>query len=263
MRIVPKRLSLKHSLLIYRKIRHSKGHGIHSPFVFNLITKVIRERGSFYRFKDIELLRKRLLQNETPIFYTDTGRKIKQRKSTIAEVVRREAIQPKTGALLFRLTNYFKAEHILHIGSSMGLSTLYMTSYAPGLTGVSLESTPEFASIAKWVYGQAARTHIDQQVGKYEELLPVILRENPCIDFVFFNTRREQINILALFKLCMQHTDPDCVFVFDGIRSNKHILSNWKDICNLPEVTVTIDLYNVGIVFVNKKLYKRNYKVYF
>jgi len=244
-------------------MRHSKGHGVHSPFVYNLITKVIREKGSFYRFKDIELLRKRLLYNNEPIPYPYPGREGKQQQTTIAKIVSREAIRPKTGALLFRLTNYFKSQCILHIGSSMGLSTLYLTSYAPGLRCVSLGTIPEFAPIAEWVYKEAARTTIDQHIGNLNELLPVILKEDAGFDFVFFNNRREQEDTLHLFTLCMQYIHTDCVFVIDGIRNNKRTLSHWKEICTKQEVTVSLDLYNLGIVFVNKKLYKRNYKVYY
>lgn len=42
MRIIPKANSLRKGILLYRGIRYRKGFGVHSPFVFNLITKVMR-----------------------------------------------------------------------------------------------------------------------------------------------------------------------------------------------------------------------------
>lgn len=37
----------------------------------------------------------------------------------------------------------------------------------------------------------------------------------------------------------------------------------WEDMCQRDEVAVTFDLYNVGIAFFNKRLYKQNYIVFF
>ena len=57
MRIIPKANTLRKGILLYRGIRYRKGFGVHSPFVFNLITKVIEERCQYYSFYDIELIR--------------------------------------------------------------------------------------------------------------------------------------------------------------------------------------------------------------
>ena len=61
MPIIPKINSFRKSILLYRGIRYRKGFGVHSPFVYNLITKVIEERCPYYCFDDIELVRKQLL----------------------------------------------------------------------------------------------------------------------------------------------------------------------------------------------------------
>lgn len=263
MRIIPKKSSLRRSILLYRRLRHSRGHGVHSPFVFNLIQKVIREKGAFYRFQEIELLRRRLLQDDEVISYPDRRNKETLRRSTVADIVKREAIRPDRGALLFRLTNYFKPENILQIGPSMGLSTLYLTSYAPGLKCISLENIPEYATISQWVYHQAARTQVNLRIGDYRELLPGILREMGRLDFLFFNGRNEQKDMLWVFTACMQYRQDKSVFVCEGIHGSKQMHAFWKEICSLKEVTVTLDLYSVGIVFFNPKLHKRNYIVYY
>ena len=126
MQILPKVNTLRKGSLLYRSIRYRKGFGVHSPFVFNLITKVIEEKCSYYSFYDIELLRKELLFREGEITYPDRQNKGKRKTRSISEIVKRESIRPKHGALLFRLTNYFKSKNILQIGTTMGLSTLYI-----------------------------------------------------------------------------------------------------------------------------------------
>lgn len=263
MQIIPKANTLRKSALLYRCIRYRKGFGVHSPFVFNLITKVIEEKCSYYSFYDIELLRKQLLFKNERITYPDRRNKGKLRSRSIGEIVKREAIKAKHGALLFRLVNYFKSVHILQLGPTMGLSTLYLTSYSSGLHCIALEAIPEFASIARQVFDKAARNPIDLRIGSYKELLPVVLKEMNQIDFIFFNTLYEQDYNLWLFNECVKHVHDGTVFVFEGIKESRKMREFWKDICLHPDVTVTLDLYSLGIVIFNRKLHKRDYKVYF
>lgn len=249
--------------LLYRKIRHSKGYGVHSPFVYNLITRVIEEKGKYYRFEDIESYRKRLHQNEEWISVGDRRNPQRLRRRSIAELVRSEAISPKLGALLFRLTNHFRPRNILQVGSSMGLSTLYLTSYASELTCVSLEPDQARSHISQWVYNEAARSSIDLRIGDYMNLLPGVLKEIQPFDFIFFANRNEQLDLFWLFTTCLPYAQQETLFVLDGIHSNREAARQWKQICQHPEVTVTLDLYAAGIVFIDKKLHKRNYKVYY
>ena len=94
MRIIPKANTLRKGILLYRGIRYRKGFGVHSPFVFNLITKVIEERCQYYSFYDIELIRKQLLFQDDEITYPDRQQKGKMRRRTIGRIVEREAIRP-------------------------------------------------------------------------------------------------------------------------------------------------------------------------
>ena len=231
MQILPKVNTLRKGSLLYRSIRYRKGFGVHSPFVFNLITKVIEEKCSYYSFYDIELLRKQLLFREGEITYPD-----RQNKGS---------------------------RNILQIGTTMGLSTLYLTSYATGLKCIALENVPEFATIARQAFAKEGRNPVDLRIGNYKDLLPQALNDINSLDFVFFNTLYEQHNNLWLFNECMKYAHNDTVFVFEGIKASRKMRELWEEICACPEVTVTLDLYSLGIVLFNKKLHKRDYIVYF
>jgi len=263
MQLYLKKSTLYKGLLLYRKIRHSKGHGVHSPFVYNLITKVINERCPFYKFQDIELLRKRLLQTEEIITYPDKKHPGETKSTTISNLVKRKAISPRKGALLFRLVNYLQSEKVLQIGPSMGLSTLYLSSYSQKVNCISLESIPEYATISQWIYGQIKNKNVDLRIGDYKTLLPEILSQAEFPDFVFFNRHVEPADMYWMFTTCMPYKKENTVFVIEGIHSNQERRNIWKEIRSLKDITVSLDLYSMGIIFFNKKLYKRNYTVYF
>lgn len=120
MQIIPKANTLRKGVLLYRGIRYRKGFGVHSPFVFNLITKVIEERCQYYSFYDIELIRKQLLFQNGEIAYPDRQQKGKMRSRTIGQIVEREAIRPKHGALAFPSCQLFQIETYPSVGSFHG-----------------------------------------------------------------------------------------------------------------------------------------------
>ena len=257
-----KKNALRRSILLYRRVRYRKGYGVHSPFVYNLITKVIEESGHFYLLDDIALTRLKLQYREELVSYPDKKKKGAIVQKTLGQLVQKRAISPKQGALLFKIVNYFKPVHILQIGTNMGLSTLYLTSYASGLQCIALESNPAFASVAREIFKQA-RNPIDLREGDYTDLLPKALEDMEAVDFVYFNMQDDDICCSSLFNKCVEQTHQNSVFVFKGIKSSSKMRIAWKEICSHPKVTVTMDLYALGIVFFNDKLHKRNYITYY
>lgn len=262
MRLVPKANIWRKGALLYRGLRYRRGYGVHSPFVFNLITKVIEEKCSYYSFYDIELLRRELYYREDKLPCPDRSHPGRMKYRQIGEIVYCEAIKPSHGKLLFRLANYFKSQRILQIGPNVGISTLYLTSYAKEVRCIALENVPQFAEIARQVFERAGK-HIDLRVGSYASLLPQALRDLGEVDLVYFNTLYEQQHTEALFESCLPYVGDWTLFVFEGIKSSQRMRAFWDAVCARPEVTVTIDLYTMGIVFFNPKLHKQNYIVYF
>lgn len=264
MRLIPKNIPLRRkSVNLYRSIRHRKGYGVHSPFVFDLITKVIEESRPYYIYKDIEQERKKLSFHKKQITYRDYRQAYAMHTCPIGRLVKREAISPKQGKLLFRLVNYFHSRTIVQLGPTIGLSTLYLTSCAKGIKCIALEPVPEFAEIADDLFRTAARNPIDLRVGAYRELLPQALVDIGQPDLVFFNTLYAPEDNEWLFEAVVRQVHPGTLLVFVGIRENHPMRVFWEKICAHPAVTVTIDLYTVGLVFFDPKLHKRDYVAYF
>jgi predicted O-methyltransferase YrrM len=264
MHLYPNKNTLRLGTRLYRRMRYRKGHGVHSPFVFNLITKVIEESLPFYRFNEIEMERRKLHDCLEKLSYTDKrGVKEKKHTATVSAIVGQEAIKQKQGMLLFRLANYFKYKKILQIGTGVGISTLYLTSYNSDIQCISLEAVPAFADIAKRFLDSEMQATVAIHVGEYQQLLPEALTALQQVDMVYFKSKREQAHTIALFEQVLPHIHSNTCIVFDGIKATQQMRQVWKTICNHPQVTVTVDLYSMGIVFFDPKLHKRNYINYF
>ena len=157
MNLLPKKNTWRKTILFYRFLRYRKGFGVHSPFAFALITRVINERWGFYCYDDIELIRRQLVHKGS------TG-------------VRRE-IKCSHGQLLFRVVNYFKPKRILQIGSPAGIATLYLTSYASDIQCIALEADAESARETAWCVRKYAHAPAEVLTGDYKETLPQALQK--------------------------------------------------------------------------------------
>lgn len=262
MKIISRGKFFKRSLLLYRKVRYRKGHGVHSPFAFNFITKVIDERAAFYCEHDIELTRKKISYTEQ-IFYLPAVNGQEEQNFSPHQIIEKVAIKPKNGALLIRMANYFKPRNILQIGEAAGFSTLYLSSYSSDVQVVVLEEHKGRAALCRAVFEKHKATNIHLQEGSYYDTLPVALSEAGLVDFVYLDfLNSPQLNTYVI-EQCLPRLHDQSVLVVAGIKTSKEKKEFWKHLCFRPEVSVTVDVYEFGIVFFNKKLYKRNYIVSF
>ena len=86
--------------------QNGKGHGIHSPFVYELVTKVFRDFTPYDAYAPVENLRAKLLKNPQPLAVLDLGagsRATSTKTRSIAFLARHSAKPKKYARLLFRL----------------------------------------------------------------------------------------------------------------------------------------------------------------
>lgn len=244
----------KDVILFYRFLRFRKGFGVHSPFAFNLITNVIDERCAYYAYDRIEIVRRQLLQMGAPLGTTGMS---------IGRATARYGIRKSHGQLLFRLANYFKPKQIVQVGTGMGLSTLYLTGYSAHVQCISLEEDPARAEWARWCLERMGKRHVRVERGGYESLLPKALAQFETVDFLFFNAPERATELYGMFEKCVEHIQPDTVLVVEGLRASRAMRDFWERVKAHPATVLTFDLYHVGLVFFNKKMYRKDYIVYF
>ncbi len=242
MNVFPFSNTWRETILFYRFLRHRKGFGVHSPFAFSFITKVIDERCGYYSYQDIELIRRQLIHRGNSLAKKD--------------------IKRSHGELLFRTVNYFKPKKLLQIGSPAGIAALYMTAYASDLKALVLEKEPLSVETTAWSL-QKYHSAVKVCPGDYEQTLPAALQELGEVDFVFFQATQEKEKNRFYFEEAIKHIQPDTVFFMEGIRANQEMRQLWTEICYRKDVILTFDLYHIGIIIFQPRFYKKNYLVYF
>lgn len=210
--------------LLQRKSKYK----IHSPFVYDFMTKVLYDKGSNRDYDTIMRI-SRLLDGKK---YSTRSRR-------------------KEARLLYRLVNYFEPETVVTFGR---LSALNISALALGnlQTKVYLEHSVDFLetlnSMGVVNVGLLQRDEPEEE--QFEHL---------NMDFVFFGMEDFGEDTWNNLEDGMAQANEDTVLVFEGIHHSYHTEAAWEAIKADEGVTLTMDLYSVGIVFFREGIEKQDF----
>ncbi len=253
-----------HALKKYIGYRWKAGnaHGLHSPFVFELFNSVINDQTPFYGFESIEMLRSKLLTSRDSISMVDLGVggvKNLDRIRTVSSLASNSLSPAKYGQLLFRLANYFKPKVILELGTSFGISTLYMSLPSNETRVITIEGATTIFEEAKKNFARMSRQNITAINAPFESVLPTLLSAEEKPDFIYFDGNHRYTPTMDYFQQCLSVAHADSVFIFDDIYWSKGMTRAWEEIKAHPEVIVTVDLFKLGLVFFKKGIPKQDF----
>lgn len=255
---------LSHPVRAYlRHLRHADDrHGVHSPFVYALVAGALRGRTPRAEFAGIEKLRAQLLADRRRIAVTDLGAGSRRGTTPLRQVgeIAQRSLKPRRQAeMLARLVRYFKPGSVLELGTSLGTTSLYLSRAAGEGRVHTIEGCPAIAAIAREHFRQYAADNITSHVGPFAEQLPLVLNALECLDFAFIDGHHAAGPTLAHFEQCLFKAHNDTVFVLDDIHWSAGMEAAWAAIKAHPEVTVTIDLFHFGIVFLRKEQQREDF----
>jgi predicted O-methyltransferase YrrM len=260
-----KRMHSLYQYLAY-SIKAVNEHGVHSPFVFDLLLGTIYNNKDFYAYAAIENLREELLYSQKIVKCKDPGAgsvKGTSAERTVKQLARRSANPPEHAQLLFRLANHFQPSVALELGTSLGISTAYLASANSKTKLITIEGCEEIAAMAKENFRKLELNNIEAITGNFDDVLPGLLKEIPHLDLVFFDGNHRKAPTLNYFRQCLEKASETSVFIFDDIYWSAEMTEAWNEIKNHEQVTVTLDLFQLGIVFFRKEQAKENFIIRF
>lgn len=247
-------------------LKAGNAHGLHSPFVFDLYCNEISNNKIFYAFGFIERLRTNLLSSENKISIHDLGAGTNgQLKTTrkIKDIANKSLSNQKTGELLFKLVNKFQPKNVIEIGTSLGISTLYL-SLANSKTNVyTLEGSEAILKIAKQQFEQSLRKNIIPILGDFNTTLKPLLEKLDSVDLVFFDGNHQYEPTMQYFEACLKKINEQTLFIFDDIYWSPEMKKAWDEIASRPEVKISIDLYDLGLIFFRNNQAKQHFVLKF
>jgi len=241
---------------------NGKGHGIHSPFVFDFITNVLNDRTEYEDYNTVEKLRKKLLNDQTILTIEDHGAGSSSsgsRERSVSSIVRHAVKSKKYAQLLYRIVKYYHPHSVVELGTSLGITTSYLALARPGGNVFTLEGAREIAAIATKNFETLEVKNARLIEGNFDYTLPSVLYHLTSVDLAFIdgNHRREPTE--NYFHWLLEKSNSNSIFIFDDIHWSKGMERAWEHIIAHPVVQCSIDLFFIGIIFFRQEFKEKQH----
>ncbi len=247
---------------------NTTGEGIHSPYLFELVRFVLRDENAYYCFADIERRRELLLACQEVLDVTDFGSagspegKLVQRR--VCDIAKTHLERPKIGQLLFRLVNFI-AQHekrpleIIELGTSLGVTTAYLASADSRHRVLTLEGSEAVLRVAQGVWRALRLENIEWQQGNIDDTLYKCAREK--LDLAYVDANHTFEATMRYVRFLLPRMNEKGVIVVDDIHHSEQMEQAWAALKDDARVTTSMDLYHVGLLFVDPHYLKRHYRI--
>jgi predicted O-methyltransferase YrrM len=244
----------------YAKTRH----GVHSPFVYRLVDEVIYDKSHKKVYDEVEAARQRLLVDGRPITVLDLGAGShvnNNQQKKVSDIASHALKPPKLAQLLYRITADLQPKGIIELGTCLGITTVYLQKAAPEAKVYTLEGSPETAAIAQEVFDKAGLKNIGLVTGNFDDTLPGIINSLDKVDFIFVDGNHQKDATLKYFQWALPKVHENTVLIFDDIYWSEGMKEAWAQIKAHPSVTVTVDLFWIGLVYFKKGREKEDFLI--
>jgi predicted O-methyltransferase YrrM len=239
---------------------------VHPPFVYHLYTEVILDKKFKQDYLIPEKIRKEMLGRKETIEVKDLGAGSEGKRSRIRmlnTIAARSAKSPKYAQLIFRLAKHLQPSSIIELGTSLGITASYLAKAIPENLLITIEGCEQTAKVAKENFVNHKITNIEVVNDNFENALPAVLKRTAGADLVFFDGNHKKTPTLSYFEQCLQYVHNDSLFIFDDIHWSEEMEDAWKIIKQNEKVTLSIDLFSLGLAFFKKELSKQDFVLRF
>jgi predicted O-methyltransferase YrrM len=237
-------------------------YDVHSPIVFDFIQHILEDDRNYYAFRDLEQLRHQLLTNKDTIEVEDFGAGssvIKSNRRKIATIAGSSLTRPSFCRLLFKMTHHYKPLNIIELGTSFGLATLYMAKANEQSKIFTIEGASKIADIAQLNFDIFKAKNIEIRRGNINNVLPEVLKKIPSLDMIFLDGNHQKQPTIDYFEQSLPFANEKTIFIFDDIYWSAEMTEAWETIKKHPKVTLSIDIYQFGVVFINKEVKEKQH----
>lgn len=239
--------------------RSKNKHAVHSPFVFDLMTKGRKTR---IRPENRLLIKKHykyLISQNLKIEVEDFGagsRVFKSNERGVDRIAKIAGMHYKQQELMAKLTAYFKPKNILELGTSLGKATVAMSMGFPEAKITTVERCTNTLKEAEKGFAKFQLKNIEAVNALFADFLN---EDSRSWDLVYLDGGHTKDFTLFTFEQLLPKIHNDSLLLLDDIYWSKEMTEAWEQIKAHPKVTVTIDSYEWGWVFFRKEQRKQHF----
>lgn len=236
-------------------------HSLHSPFLYSFYTEVVKA-DTLTGFEQLEDLRKSLFASKETLLVVELGagsRVDNGQTRKVADIARHASTPPTFSRLLHRIIGKSNFTHILELGTSLGQNTLYMQQACPQATLYTLEGSPEIAKVARKHFDKFNATNIHLIEGNIDDTLAPTLDKLDKVDLAYLDANHRYEPTIRYFEQILTKLHSQSIVVIDDIHWSREMNQAWQVLIKHPKVSLSLDLFEGGLLFLNPELKKGHY----
>lgn len=234
-------------------------YSLHSPLLFNTYQDLFR----FIKAREdadleIENYRQQLLSSDEIIDVQDYGagsKSVNTVKRKVADITKFSTSNRKFAQLYQFFCSQTPAKTILELGTCMGISSRYLSKVTLGKL-YTFEGAEEIARVAR---PNKEDENINMVVGELYQTLPITLASIHVVDFALIDATHTYVATLHYFDQLLSKTHSKSIIVIGDIHWSREMEKAWKEIKRRPEVKLSLDFYECGILFFDYSGKKTDY----
>lgn len=243
-------------------LKSGNRHSLHSPFVYDFYEEVIRSKDLPFDSKEIELRFNHLKADKRVIEVKDLGAGSKfgnGKTKKVGQISRASSKSGKWAAVLARIVLKYNYRTVIELGTSVGFTTTYLSRSVSYGKVYTFEGCPETLKVAKENFKLLNCDNVVPILGDIDQTLKTVLQQVDRVDLVFFDANHQYDATMKYFHRCLEKADENSCFVFDDIYWSEGMKKAWGEIKLHPKVTLSLDFFQIGIVFFRPKQPRQNF----
>lgn len=239
---------------------------LHSPFVFKLYNTCIKRQPTQPELAPIEAIRKKAVSNQQLVSQHDFGARRAERKVAtrpISHFAKHHAKPARISQIIFHLIKNYGYKNCIELGTSLGFTSMHIAkALQQGGQLTTIEGAHEIAAAAEQHFiTTETQNNIKQVIGNFDTALPDVLNRHEQVDFAFVDGNHTYEATNQYFNLLLSKAHYNSLIIIDDIYWSPEMTRAWREIQQHERVTVTVDLFYIGLVYFRKKQAKEHFKL--
>jgi predicted O-methyltransferase YrrM len=205
-----------------------------------------------------------MLSDKRIISVNDLGsgsQSLNRKSRKVSDIAKHSPVSGKYGKLLSVMAAEFGGKVIIELGTSVGISSMYMAASNRNTTVYTIEGSHDIAEIARQNFAEADISNVKLLEGAFDDILPGLLSEtgSPGLVFIDGNHRREPL--LKYFNQIIKYSGSDTVMIIDDINYSAEMNEAWNELKQYSKVSVSINIFQMGILFFREGISRADYTI--
>lgn len=229
-------------------------YSIHSPFLYQFYT-YLQENKNIVA-SEVKKIRKLIKKHYC--FYVAVTK-----NSNLASTIKKISINKKEAILLSLITKKVNPCLILELGTGFGTSAVFLAKFAPLAKIITVDIDDSRINFAKSLFNYMAINNVHIKNCLFEDYLNEIHNSNFLFDLIFIDGDHRGCQLIKYVDLMLKLVHENLVVVIHDIYWSNDMTKAWEKLIQLPQVTLSVDFFNFGLLFFNSKIFKQHHRLKF